>query len=308
MTAAPGDFESFWPAVDEAAVVRSQDPEFVSWQAEPACASCSCGHTWCENLSFFSGLDGSKQPQDLGVNAHMGARTHVNLGIPICKDLGIGAQIGTAMGYHDFAVGAVEAIQGSRERFQSFTTAGVFQRAGCWKWGIAYDFLSENYYEGINLGQWRGVVAGKLTPCDELGAWFTMSDHGDSATFLTDSLTLEPISQVNVYWRRTWATGAETSFWVGAAEPHGEEIILFAPASPTGTQLVYGADIHAPLNDRLAILGEANFITPSDSGTVDAYLGMVYYPWGDAQSGRSRCFAPALPVASNPTFSVDLRR
>ena len=239
----------------------------------------------------------------------MGTRAHANLGIPLTS-AGIGLQIGSGLSYHDFAVGVVEAIHGRRERFQSFTTVGAFQRtAGGWKWGIVYDFLSQNYYEGINLGQWRGAVALTISECDEFGAWFTIPDHDDTATFLGSPLRLKSIGQANAFWRRTWETGGETTFWLGAAEPHGDEIILFAPApGTTGTQLVYGADIHLPLNDRLAIFGEANFITPSDSGTVDAYLGAVYYPWGGARSSRRRRFAPVLPVASNPTFSVDLRR
>jgi hypothetical protein len=33
-----------------------------------------------ENLSVFAGLDGSKQPQDLGINANMGLRLSANWG------------------------------------------------------------------------------------------------------------------------------------------------------------------------------------------------------------------------------------
>ena len=34
-----------------------------------SCGRCSNGHGWLDNLSVFAGLDGSKQPQDLGANA-----------------------------------------------------------------------------------------------------------------------------------------------------------------------------------------------------------------------------------------------
>lgn len=267
-----------------------------------------CESPWLENMSLFAGLDGSKQPQDLGVNAHMGGRVHVGFGVPLHRDSGVGFQIGAGATYHDFAVGVIESIEGTAERFQGFTTVGVFQRHEGWKWAIAYDFVFENYYEGINLGQWRGALATQLTDIDEIGVWFTVSDHGDRATFLATSLELEPISQVNAYWRRTWPSGVETTAWLGGAEPHGEEVFLFPIADPTGNQLVYGADVHVPLDDRLAIFGEANFITPSDSGTVDAVLGIVFYPWGDAPCGRRRQFAPVLPVANNTNFAVDLRR
>lgn len=306
---APGQIGNASPSDFDGPLISSQGAAFTESQPDYEQLARGCRHDPRENLSFFVGLDGSKQPQDLGVNAHMGGRAHMNIGFALQEELGIGMQLGTGINYHDFAVGAVEAIEGTGERFQSFTTIGVFQRtAGSWKWGFAYDFLAENYYEGINLSQWRGTVSRELTDNDEFGVWFTVSDRGDSATFNTTPVFLETIGQANAFWRHTWASGAETSFWIGAAEPHGEEIILFPVADPTGVQIVYGADLHVPLNDRLAIFGEANFITPSDSGTVDAYLGMIYYPWGDAPSGRSRCFAPLLPVANNPTFSVDLRR
>lgn len=311
MAITPTDLDVSWPDASQTLLARSQGADFAEWQSDgqPLDASCDCGRAWREYLSLFVGLDGSKQPQDLGVNAHMGGRAHANIGIPLHEAWGLGVQIGTGVNYHDFAVGAVEALEGTQERFQSFTTAGLFQRTERgWKWGLVYDFVAENYYEGINLGQWRGTVGAELSSTDELGVWFTVSDHGDTATFITTPVVLKPISQVNGYWRHTWKSGVQTSFWLGAAESHGEEVILFPVAAPTGIQFVYGADVHAPLNDHLAIFGEANFITPSDSGTVDAYLGIVYYPWGSSQSGRSRGFAPLLHVASNPTFAIDLRR
>ena len=72
--------------------------------------------------------------------------------------------------------------------------------------------------------------------------------------------------------------------------------------------MVFGADVHIPLDDHLAIFGEANFVAPSDSGSVDSYLGLVYYPDGGARRGRVSRYSAILPVASNPTMTVDLRR
>ena len=46
---------------------------------------------------------------------------------------------------------------------------------------------------------------------------------------------------------------------------------------------VFGAELQIPLTDRLAIFGQGNFITPASSGTVDSYLGFVYYPHGGAR-------------------------
>ena len=70
--------------------------------------------------------------------------------------------------------------------------------------------------------------------------------------------------------------------------------------------LVFGADFYVPLNDWVFLFGEANFITPNDSGTVTATLG-VAITWGGARNVARNRFAPLLPVANNPSFAVNLR-
>ena len=62
--------------------------QFTSRDTE--CAACRTG--LFDNLSVFAGLDGSKQPQDFGINAQFGGRASVNWGIPLFESLGIGAQ------------------------------------------------------------------------------------------------------------------------------------------------------------------------------------------------------------------------
>ena len=87
----------------------------------PAPASDSA---WLDNLDVFLGLDGSKQPQDFGVNAHFGGRFSVNYGFPLLKELGLGAQVGTALGQSHNAVQVFERLGESTDRFQVFTTLG----------------------------------------------------------------------------------------------------------------------------------------------------------------------------------------
>jgi hypothetical protein len=71
---------------------------------------------------------------------------------------------------------------------------------------------------------------------------------------------------------------------------------------------VFGAELQIPLTDRLAIFGQANFITPASSGTVDSYLGFVYFPHGGARRVVQSAFAPLQTVAAPTNFAVDLRR
>jgi hypothetical protein len=76
----------------------------------------------------------------------------------------------------------------------------------------------------------------------------------------------------------------------------------------TSPVFVYGADLHMPLNDRFAVTGAANFLTPTATGTVDAYLGIVFYPGHIAMHHAAQDFSPLLMVANNPTLSVNLKR
>jgi hypothetical protein len=262
-----------------------------------------------DNLSLFLGVDGSKQPQDLGINAHLGGRFGVNLGFPLLRDLGIGGQLGTALNYSNNAVHVLDQIGGSHDRWQSFTTVGLFQRtAWGFDWGVAYDFLAERYFDNFYLGLWRGQVGYALGACDEVGMWLTVGDRGDHGALLGTPIHLQPLTQANLFWCHTWASMAQTTVWMGMAERHGQTVFVFPRDSETKNVFVYGAQLHVPLNDRLAIFGAANFITPADTGTVDAYLGFAFYPGGGARHIQQQQFAPLFPVANNPTFAVDLRR
>ena len=40
-------------------------------------------------MTFFAGLDGAKGPEDLGINALMGARVAVNWALPIWEEIGL---------------------------------------------------------------------------------------------------------------------------------------------------------------------------------------------------------------------------
>jgi len=228
------------------------------------------------------------------------------------SEYGIGAQVGFAFNYSDSAVRVLELVEGAKERFQTFTTVGLFRNGERLKFGMVYDWSSTNYYDNYDLSQWRGRLGYVINPCHELGVWWAIGDRADR-TFFNGPLgpeffNLEPMSQVSFYWRQTWENAFETSLWLGVNEGHGE-VIATLPGNPSVNQrMSFGADVHIPVSDVLAIFGEANFVAPSDSGSVDSYLGFAYYPRGGARRGRSSRYSAILPVASNPTMTVDLRR
>jgi hypothetical protein len=262
-----------------------------------------------DNLSVFLGIDGSKQPQDLGINANFGGRFAMQLGLPLLAEQGLGVQLGTAVDYALSAVHVIDQVEGTDDRWQSFTTVGVFQRTpGGFRWGLAYDFLFERYYDDFAFGQWRGQAGYAWNENNEAGLRCTISAQGDDGAFLGKSVHLRPITQGTLYLRHTWATGVETGISAGLAERHGTVVALLPDNSTTHEAFVFGADVFVPLNDWAALVGAANFITPNDTGTVDAYLGIAVYPGRGARQALQNRFAPLLPVAGNPEFAVDLRR
>jgi hypothetical protein len=275
----------------------------------PDTSSRGPGRALWENLSLFAGLDGAKGPDDLGINANFGLRTHVNWGYPIWEEHGLGIQLGTAFNYAASAVKVLEAIEGTHDRTQSFSTLGIFQRAECGlRWGVAYDILYEDYYANLDLGQWRGLIGYEFRESDEVGLWGAVPEHDDNAEVRRLAIHLEPTKQASIYWRHTWSTQVDTRLWIGMAERHGKFNLVLPMSPPVHDAFLFGAEIHVPLNDWMALFGEASFITPNDTGTVTATLGFVIYPGAKAKSITRSRYAPLLPVANNPTFAVDVER
>ncbi len=269
----------------------------------------SSRYDWRDSLSLFLGYEGSKQPQDFGINAHFGGRTAVNFAAPLLEAEGIGFQIGTAINATANAVQVVERLEGSASRTQNFTTVGCFQRSKSgWRWAAVYDFLYQEYYDDFTLGQARGLIGYQLSEVNEVGMKTAIRTNDDNGDFNGSVVTLRAINQGSIYYRHTYPNLVQVGCWCGLAEGHSEANYALGDLADQDTTFVYGTDLFVPLNDYCAIFGEANFITPADTGTVDAYLGIELFCWGGAKESRNRKFAPVLPVAGNTSFSVDLLR
>ena len=262
-----------------------------------------------QQTRWFLGVDGSKQPQDFGVNANLGLRGSVNFGAAIFPEAGIGFQLGSAFVAHGNAVQVFELLGESTDRLQSFTTIGLFQRkSNGFYWGAVYDLLHEESYDQFNLGQWRLKAGLDIRTNTELGATVNLAQRNDQGRFNNVTVELEPIEQLHVFLRQYWESGVSTAVWVGVADGHSEENAVTGARPPKSNQILFGADIYAPLNRWLAIYGETNLVMPADTGAVDAYLGIEFSPGGLARAARGNLFRPMFGVAGNPSFNVDLNR
>ncbi|WP_150122593.1 hypothetical protein [Rhodopirellula islandica] len=130
----------------------------------------------------------------------------------------------------------------------------------------------------------------------------------DEATFIGNPVTSRTTNQGSIFRRRLFETGVQGTIWLGLVDDYGEASAAFRAAPAHDDAVVFVADFLAPLNDSLAMHGETNLTTPADTGTVDAFLGLVWYPFGNAKTSQRAQFAPLLPVAAPTSFSVDLVR
>jgi hypothetical protein len=83
-------------------------------------------------------------------------------------------------------------------------------------------------------------------------------------------------------------------------------VLVFPGDTRDNHVVVYGAQLELPLSRRVSVTGSGNFVTPTATGTVDAYLGLSIFP-GRGRVDRGR-LTPPLAVANNPEFPIDLRR
>jgi len=259
--------------------------------------------------TFFLGIDGSKQPQDFGTNAHLGMQTHLALSGPLVPDLGIGYQVGGGITAAANAVQVFELLGENSGRVQAFSTAGLFQRfdSGL-AWGVVWDYQYQESFDNFSLNQVRIGASQILGTRDQVGVTVILPASCSSASFNATTVRLDAIAQGRFFWRRFWDTSAQTTCWAGLAEGHSEENIVTGSGTPKDEVFLFGADILAPLNDYVAIYGEANLMMPPDTGAVDAFLGLQFYRGGGICSARRRQWSPLLPVASNTSMTVDLNR
>src|SRR5207244_7969995 len=122
----------------------------------------------------------------------------------------------------------------------------------------------------------------------------------ENGTMGETPVRLDPITQLNVYTRHTWANAAQTSVWIGVASAHNNVVCVFPDNSRDTHVVVYGAELSMPLSDRFAVTGSTNLITPASTGTVDAFLGLTFYPGRSGFRAAHNTFAPIAAVANNP--------
>ncbi len=268
------------------------------------------GHFQKGTFTSLFGIDGSKQPQDFGANANLGIAVRLAWSAPIAEQHGLGYQIGTRATFTGNAVQVFELLGESKDRYQNFTTVGLFRRSqNGINSGVAYDWLHQESFDQFQLSQWRARFSFDVTETLEIGTTLFIADKSDTGMFNSESVRLEAIDQLNIFLRKRWETGAITAFWIGVADTHSEENAITGTLPPKDNQVLFGAELFSPLNSWIAIYGQTNLVMPADTGAVDAFLGVEFSPRGILQArDRRNQFRPMFSVASSPTFTTNLQR
>ena len=274
------------------------------------CCDPCCSPARMDTFTIFAGIDGSKQPQDFGVNANLGGLFQMNYSAPIFPGSSIGFQVGSSASYTGNAVQVYELLGESTDRFQSFNTVGIFQRTQIgFSWGAVYDLLYQDSFDEFYLGQVRVRASMDVGHQTEIGATFNISTRGDSGQFNNTTVYLDPIDQYHIYCRRYWQSGVNSACWIGIADEHSEDNIVTGTLPVKNDTILFGADFMAPLNGCMALYGATNLLMPADTGAVDAFLGIEFSPQGIARSrGRTNPFRAYMPVAASPFFTTNLTR
>ncbi len=286
--------------------VAPAQPDYSSY-GQPSCdpnvccpptADCAPSEGLCDNLAIISMFDAFRNPVDLdALNANFGKRVGAFGAFPLMREWGLGGQIGSTAGWYDWRG---SQFTGDNDRFQNFTTVGIFHRpcASGFGWGIAHDWLYDYYYSDMHFSQFRVAGSYQFSPGNELGVWAALPQRRDETFVGTPAVENEfqTLLQGNLYWRQVWCEWASTSVFAGLAE------------SPS--DISYGTNVQVAVNRYVALTGAMEYVLPGSGGN-DGYqeeiwnlsLGVTIYPGSAMRNARSQ-FRPFLPMADNGNMAV----
>ena len=271
----------------------------------PGCWNpCWCHWCWWENLSLFAGVTGFESPIDLGRNGNFGFSQGLNWSLPLFPRAGIAAQFGFRAVQANPSGDGISNTDSSRTQF--FGTMGVFRRNPCgFQYGFVADLFRDNYYDDIDLVQYRAEISLVHPSGHEIGFFSAFSGENDDVTLppvaglttFPTTITAEPINQYAMFYRYTLCNGGNLRIYGGGTN---------------GGDGLLGADFRVPISCRWALAGGFGYVFPDESGS-DAFnreawgvgINLEWFPGCVKGTGMCSWLRPLFNVADNSTFFLD---
>ena len=271
------------------------------------------GWRWYRDLNASIGTAGFQSAPDLGLIGNFGFSESLNWAMPLWNAFGIGWQLGVRGVQTNFNSTSIVAngqtLLNNTPRNQVFVTTGVFTRAfegrGL-QGGIAWDYLSDNWYDDVEMAQVRGEVS-YVFGSWEAGFWGTGNVRDSDGIFSRrnrKAITADSVDIYAAFYRLYFGDANELKIWGGG----------------TGSQEgILGTYLRAPMNRSLALEGAFTYLMPGPSQTVslhnspDTYatytdaawnvsVNLVFYPACRSRRGLASPYRPLFEVADNGTL------
>lgn len=254
-----------------------------------------------DHLSVFGGVQGFKNNSNRGADSSFGFHEGVNFGtsaLNVILPPTVGLQLGFQATQTNFD-GASFTLQ---ERNQTFLTAGFFRRGDYGlQGGIVFDYLWDDWYYDLNVGQIRGELSMAMSDRTSYGFQF--------ATPMDEETVVGRIFGNDV--TETWETVDTYTIFLRStllAAGRGEGKIF---AGLTGdSDGILGAQSRLPLLNGFALETEFTYLIP-DEGTGNGAIeeeawnvgiSLAWYPGSLACGACNRYHRPLFDVANNGSF------
>jgi hypothetical protein len=265
------------------------------------------------------GFDTFQGISEGGYSSNFGAVAGVNSSVPLfgLSDYGFGWQTGLSYGVYDFE-GRYEARPATSQQ-QFFVTTGFYRKAKDderLSFGMVYDWMVNDAW-GVGattptLGQWRAQAEWAFTESDAVGVRGAVRDRVayENTSFLNRDylFTTRSVSYADLFWHHEFESKADTFLWFGFTQSDRLD------GDGSLYDWLIGASGEVPLNDRIALYANAQYMHASASAGTDGWgesgynvsMGIAIY-FGCAARDRSihGTHGPYMPVANNSSFMVD---
>lgn len=266
-------------------------------------------NNWCRqdmfrDLSVYAGVQGFKDPEDLGENGDFGFHEGVNWGLPLWGCSGVGFQAGGEIDHSDLSPNAT--VFGDH-RTQYFITTGVFYRPTreCgWQGGVVWDYMDETFYDDLSVSQIRANLS-YVVDWSEFGFEATVATHDDKVPAPSNTIAAlptidySPVDLYTLYYGRRLCNGGQVKAYGGVAN---------------GLGAIVGANLDIAISDSFSLEGDFAYVIankvpagdiPGESANIA--FSLVWHPGCHARDTFDSAYRPLFNVADNSSLIVNRR-